>query len=382
MKLLYVIDSLGQGGAEQSLVAMAPHLVQEGVDLTVALLRDVESTNRADLLSAGACVEEVAGTSRMSRLGDLRRLLRRIQPDLVHTTLFEANQLGRTAAFSRRVPVTSSLVNTPFGPDHFAEPGLSAARIRAARAVDAMTARMTPRLHANAAHVADTMASRLRYPRRRIDVIPRGRDARELGTRTDARVRSVRASLDVLDDDLLLLCLARHEHQKGLDTAISALQAIQTRLDRRVRLLIAGRDGSASARLRRQVAEAELQHGVEFLGHRNDVGDLLAASDVLVLPSRREGFPGVIVEAMALEVPVVASDLDGVREALGEGNGMYVAVDDVEGLVRGVVRTVSDPVGTSARVAAGRRRFLERFTIEGVARQMASFYERVLRERS
>lgn len=375
VRVLYAIDSLAQGGAERSLVELAPHLVRLGVDLDVAVLHARQHVLAEELEAGGARLHDVAGRGRLDAIRRLRSLIRARRPDLVHTTLYDANQAGRVAAALCRTPVVSSLVNTPYGPDHLAEPGLSRARVRLAQALDATTVRLARRLHANAAHVADTMAARLRVPRERFDVIPRGRDAEALGRRTPERTRRVRQQLAVADDEQVVLALARHEQQKGLDVAVAALAEVRRRHPR-ARLLVAGREGAASERLRAQIDAAGLDGAVELLGFREDVADLLAAADVFVLPSRREGFPGVVVEAMALEVPIVATDLPGVREALGEGSGTLVPVDDAGALARAVSAVLDG--GGDRDVAQARERFLRRFTIGSVAAEMAAFYERAV----
>jgi glycosyltransferase involved in cell wall biosynthesis len=318
----------------------------------------------------------IEGATRRQWVTGLRTLIGERRPDVVHTTLYEANQAGRLAAASKRVPVVSSLVNTPYGPDHLAEPGVSRAKLRLAQVLDTATVRLTRRLHANAAHVADTMSRRLHVPRRRFDVIPRGRDPEQLGRATPARVQQARERLGLAPHQPALLALARHEQQKGLDVAVDALVQVR-RAHPDARLLVAGREGQATGRLRAQIEARGVGSAVDLLGFRDDIGDLLAAADVFVLPSRREGFPGVIVEAMALETPIVASDLPGVREALLPANGLLVAIDDAAALGTAVDRVLTDPESAKDRAVAARQRFLDHFTVGSVARQMAAFYERV-----
>jgi glycosyltransferase involved in cell wall biosynthesis len=140
-------------------------------------------------------------------------------------------------------------------------------------------------------------------------------------------------------------------------------------------LLIPGREGNKTELLRGLILDLALEDRVSLLGPRDDLPDLLAAADVFVLPSRWEGFPGVIVEAMALEAPVVATDLGGVREALGETFGELVPPEDESSLADALARTLSAPPVRVARLA--RERFLERFTVNGVADRMHALYQAV-----
>ena len=187
MRILYVINDLGAAGAERSLAAMAPHYADRGIRLDGAYLRH-EDGIQADLEAAGARLFSLEGSG--GRLGwarRARRLMASLRPDLVHTTLFEADVAGRLGATFAGVPVVSSLVNVHYGADQAAAPGLRRWKVRGAQLLDAATARRVVRFHANARYVADVMARRLHVPRDRIEVIPRGRDPERLGRRDPQR---------------------------------------------------------------------------------------------------------------------------------------------------------------------------------------------------
>jgi glycosyltransferase involved in cell wall biosynthesis len=380
VRVLHLIDSLARGGAEQSLAAMAPHLAAAGVALEVAVLHDRPGL-REELEAAGVPVWSLAGPG--GRLGWVRRARRLVavrRPDLVHTTLAEASLVGRVAASSFRVPVVSSLVNVAYGPDQVAHGRTAPWKVRVVEALDRATARGVTRFHAVTRQVAEVMAARLRIPRDRIDVIPRGRDPRVLGRRAERRARG-RAALGLDSREALVLAVGRQEPQKGLDVLLEAvpllLEAAPT-----ARVVVAGRDGSATPALRRLAGRLGIGERVAFLGARADVPDLLAACDVLVHPSRWEGMPGVLIEAMALEAPVVASDLPAVRELLEDGSmATIVPVGDARALAGAVARTLADPSGAAVRARRARARFLEAFTVERVAGEMRSFYDRAMAAR-
>ena len=139
MRVLTVIDSLDpSGGAEQSLAAMAPALVAQGVELHVAYLRERPRSIAGPLREAGAAVHPLAGSG--GRAGDVARVTRLVhslRPDLVHTTLFEADQAGRVGARLARCPVVTSLVNVAYGRAQAATPGIAAWKLRGAQATDA-----------------------------------------------------------------------------------------------------------------------------------------------------------------------------------------------------------------------------------------------------
>jgi glycosyltransferase involved in cell wall biosynthesis len=372
--VLYLIDSIGTpGGAEQSLAALAPEYRRLGIRLDVAVLVD-RPGHQSALRAAGAELFVLPEGSRLDRLRDARRLVQSRRPDLVHTTLHEADIVGRLAARAASVPVVTSLVSDSFGPEHFGNPSLSAWRLRAAWCADTATARLAVRMHAVSQHVADMMARRLRFPRERIDVIPRGRDPGALGRRTPARRFAVRAALAVPDDAPLVLAVARQEYPKGLDTAVRAMSSVRAHLPDAT-LLVAGRSGTHTPELERLVVSLDLDGAVRFLGTRDDVPDLMCAADVFILPSRREGLPGVLLEAMALETPVVASDIPQVREVVDESMAMLVPVGDAATFAAAIVDTYHDRATAKARAERSRARFLAEYSIRSVAERMLGFYE-------
>jgi glycosyltransferase involved in cell wall biosynthesis len=122
-----------------------------------------------------------------------------------------------------------------------------------------------------------------------------------------------------------------------------------------------------------------LSGSVRLLGHRDDVAELFCAADVFVLPSRREGFPGVVGEAMALEVPIVASDIAPVREALGDpGLAALFRPEDIEGLAAATAKMINEPAAGRQRAEQARERFLAQYDVAGVAERIMVFYQAAL----
>jgi glycosyltransferase involved in cell wall biosynthesis len=374
MRLVYIIDSLFPGGAARSLAAMVPHLVSSGVELDVAYL--VERPGLHDELErAGARVVPATGSSsRLARSRRVTRIVRRSRPDLIHTTLFEADIAGRIAGRLAGVPVVSSIVNLAYGPEQLADPRLKRWRIEGARLVDVLTARRVVRFHALSRHVAEVMGERLRIPLERIDVVARGRDPDRLGKRTEERRAEARARIGAQPGDVVLLAAARQEHQKGLDVLLDAFPMIAARIPG-ARLVLAGRPGGATPSLQERAAAAGPR--VRILGTRDDVPDLMCGADVLAVPSRWEGLGCVLLEGMALEAPIVASDLPAVREVLDDGScGLLVPPERPDRLAAGIVKAARDGDASRHRAVLARRRFQERYTDDRVAGEMLAFYER------
>jgi glycosyltransferase involved in cell wall biosynthesis len=361
------------------MAALAPRYQALGVELEVVYLRATTHSVADDFEAAGATTRlvDLARLGRGRALGELTKLIRARKPDLVHTTLFEADVLGRVAARVAGTPVVSSIVNESYGAEHRADPHVTSYKLRGAHALDALTARLARRMHSLTEHAADVMATRLGYPRARIDVVGRGRDPEVLGRRSPTRGLAVRKALGVAADDVVILAAARQEYQKGLDVLLRAAPSVLASVPD-ARFVIAGRPGSESEALERLASTEPLRDRVVFLGARDDVPDLMAAADVFVVPSRREGFGSVLLEAMALEAPIVASDLPPLREVLGDDGGTLVPRDDSVVLAAAIERTLQDRAATQRRVRAAHARFEARFTTSAIGDQMVEFYTRAL----
>ena len=142
MRVLYVIDSLIGGGAEHSLAHMAPGYRDLGIELHVAFLKSRWDVADA-LRDAGATLHPVElDRGRGRQLAALVGLIRRLRPDVVHTTLWEADVLGRTAAAIARVPSVTTFANSSYGQAQLDNPAVNTTKLRAAQLVDVATARL------------------------------------------------------------------------------------------------------------------------------------------------------------------------------------------------------------------------------------------------
>jgi glycosyltransferase involved in cell wall biosynthesis len=382
--ILYLIPTLnGSGGAEQAIGALAGPLSARGVTLEVLTLSPPRGSEAGNLAArveqAGADVSVLGpGRSRLSLIPRLRRVVVERRPDLVHTTLFDADVIGRVGGWLARTPVVSSLVNVAYGPEQRANPALVPWKLEAVRWADRLTARSVRRFHALSPHVATVMGRRLGIRPEQIDVIPRGRDPRCLGAPSEDRRRRVRARLGLDDDQPLVIAAARHEYQKGLDVLLAAWPSVRADLPR-AELRIGGRSGSETFALERQAAAQGASSGIAFLGLRDDIPDLLVAADAFVVPSRWEGLGSILVEAMALGARVVASDVGPIPDLVGSGWARLVPPEQPSVLARTIIETIGqDPADAARRADVARSRFDASFGIDVVADATAAFYERAL----
>jgi glycosyltransferase involved in cell wall biosynthesis len=268
------------------------------------------------------------------------------------------------------------LANQDYGPEHRANSSYGAWSVRAVHAADMLTVPLTTRFHAISVDVARVMSRRLRIRKDRIQVVYRGRDPTRLGTPTlDRRLRT-RAALSINEKTAVVLSVGRLDRQKGIDTTIDAFRRLIKRKPDAV-LLIAGRPGNANAVVETSVRDCP---GARLLGHRTDVPDLMCAADVLSFPSRWEGLGGTLIEAMALRLPIAASDIPPLAETIGDVGWPLVRLDDGQALAEGLLSVLEQGALNEARKDVGERRFHALFTAEAAADGMAGLYEDVLRD--
>lgn len=211
------------------------------------------------------------------------------------------------------------------------------------------------------------------------EVIPRGVDPRRLAPRRSRA--EVRRELGTEDERPVLLYLGSLTPEKRVDRLLDVAARLPAAAGPAA-LWLAG-DGPLRGELAARVEAAGLGGRVRFLGVRDDVGDLIAAADVLVLASDTEGTPGAILEAAALGVPAVATRVGGVPELVADGEtGLLVAPADVEGFTAAVVALVADPERRRAMGERAKLRVEDGFLLPRLATRYETFYRRVLAARA
>lgn len=329
MRMLHVISEMGSGGAETLVAGMVTAGGHYGWQSAVAS----GGGHRADALRAVGVPTFHVPVARRSAIGVARAIrattlaVRHFRPDVLLAHNVSASLVARIAAPLGRRPV----VTVFHGVADADYPGAARILRRTSRTVVA---------------VAETTAKRLRAAGLRSPepiVIPNAVFPRP--TRNPRSI--VRAALGIPPQLPVALCVARLEPQKRHDVLLDAWSY----LGGDAVLLLAG-DGSLRTDLTRSISDRGLTGRVRILGNRDDVPDLLAAADVTVLTSDWEGMPIAVLESLAAGRPVVASDVDGVRAAVGDG-GIVVRRRDPVATACALRTLLFDPEFHAAAASAG-----------------------------
>jgi len=286
----------------------------------------------------------------------LVRLFSNERIDLVHSHEFTMAVYGSVAARWLGIPHVITM--------HGSQSMLKAARRRMALKA---AFRLSHAVVACSGATQEHLTDELHLAPGRILTIPNG-----IAFRAGDRM-ALRRQLGIRDDELLILAVGSLVERKGHLVLLRALAQLEREgLPRNWHVAIAGR-GELEEPLKAFVAESGLSGRAHILGHRDDVPDLLAGSDVFAMPSLWEGLPVAMLEAMFACKPVIASACAGIPEAIESGvHGLLVAPGDQGALATGLRRLLTSADLRARLGAAGRDRAAERYSVAG----MVDAYER------
>ena len=366
LRVLQLIPTLDRSGAEKQLVLLATGLPRDRFEVEAATLTRLGPLE-ADLRDSGVPVACIGKRHKVDppAFARLVRFLKAGRFDVVQTWIFAANAYGRLAALRAGVPVIVA-----------AEMAVDLWKGRAELAIDRWIARRTDRVVGNSRAVVDFYRG-IGVPDDRLEMIYSG--IGDEGPPVIDRAE-VRAGLDLPPDAPLILFAGRLAPQKGVADLLDALDLLQhVRPD--VRTLIVG-EGPLRSRLEATADAYRLRQAVRFLGHRDDVPRLLAASDLLVLPSHYEGLPNVVLEAMQARKPVVATAAPGTTELVVDGQtGRLVPIRNPPAMAQAIRTVLDDPESARSLGEAGRARVEAHFRADLMIERFADLYERLARRK-
>jgi glycosyltransferase involved in cell wall biosynthesis len=310
----------------------------------------------------------------------LFRAMRRHRFSIVHTHTPKPGLLGQLAARAAGVPV---VVNTLHG--FYFHDRMPAPARRFYIALEKIAARCSDLILSQNEEDVDT-ALRLGIARPgQIRLLGNGIDVRRFDpAAVDRRAgAAARAALGISRDAPVVGFVGRLVAEKGLPELLDAMRLVVRAVPRVRLLLVGGTDHEKADHLGPAAAAAR---GIEdvcvFAGVRQDMPELYAAMDVFALPSHREGFPRSPMEASAMKVPCVVTDVRGCRQAVAHGrNGLLVPVGDAGALAEALISLLRDPIRARRLGEDGRRRALAEFDERRVFARVLDEYERLLQSR-
>ena len=211
----------------------------------------------------------------------------------------------------------------------------------------------------------------------RIQSIPNGHEVPLFQASADRR-QAVRSALGIDANTKLAICVGRLIPSKRVGDLLEAT-AVAHRAHSQLRVAIVG-DGPQRETLESQAQSLRLESVVQFLGRRHDIPDLLAAADLFVFPSEAEGLPNAVIEAALTGLPIVACDIQGVREIVLNGQGAtLIGCRDPQALAEAVTYVLENPRQAQQRAQLSQQFAEKEYAIERVTQRLYTVYEEVLR---
>ena len=373
-RILFLISTLNVGGAERQLVNLASGLDSHRWDIRVLCTHDA-GTLGPELEQDGIPVISLGRRSQgvVSVLSGLVAEARSFQPQVIHAYLV-APQLYALLARPRLprsalvLGIRSSFVDV----QHY---GVATRMLY--RAVEMLGKRADAYI-VNSQRGADLYAAR-GFDRRKMAVVPNGIRVEMFEPRPEKAVWA-RHEFGCSTGDRVVAVVAAIEHMKGHEVFVDAAEAV-ARAVPSTRFVLIGRDSTPQgALIKKRVEACGLVSRFSFLGHRDDVADLLNGVDVVCLPSIGEGFPNVVAESMCMEVPCVVSDVGDAARIAAE-TGWVVPPRDSGRLAGAIVEALGMTCEERRRRGqAARRRIVQHFAVDEMVRQTERAYRAVLGE--
>jgi glycosyltransferase involved in cell wall biosynthesis len=359
-RILVLIKGLGRGGAERLISEGARFWNTEEFDYRVAYLLPWKNQLVGDLEGLGIPVDSFGGRRGVgpSTILRTRRAISRV--DLVHAHLPSTGILARLVS---RVPIV------------YTEHNMVDSYRRSTRKLNEWTYR---RNRATIAVSAAVAASAARFKGPPITVIPNGVACKV----SDAEIAAARTELGLKSDDPLVAHVGNIRPHKGHSTLINAVAELKAL---RPDVMVASIGGEKHAgdldRVRTEAEEAGVAANLRFLGSRENATSFLAAADVVVNPSDFEGLPVVLLEALSLRTPVVATDVGGVSTIIKDGEtGLLVDPGKPGDLAREIARLLGDFAFAKNLATKGRQLVERDFSLEAMVRRTEDVYRSVLNE--
>ena len=369
LRILYTVNRMDIGGSQTHLLQVLRLLDRNQFEPMLCCLSGegalLETARETGATVVGVGLGRLKSPSAAGAVLRLTRFMRRARIDIVHNYLLRANVAGTLAARLARVP----LVLTSKRGCHEMR-GLELAAVR-------LSNRLADCVTANAEAVRRYVHDNEGCPLEKMVVIPSGIDTDRFAPLAPA---DYKARLGVAPHRRVVGIVTRMRVRKGVEEFLRAMGMVREQMPEACAVVVGEVDLDAS--LRALVQELRLDGHLHLLGRRSDMADVLSAFDLFVLSSHDEGMSNAILEAMAMQRPVVATDVGGTNEVVQDGRtGVLVPAKDPAALAQGIPRVLRAPQEGAAMGERGRAIAIERFSARAMVRQMEQLYVQLLEAR-
>ncbi|MCZ2845026.1 MAG: glycosyltransferase family 4 protein [Candidatus Bathyarchaeota archaeon] len=377
MKVLYIQDSLGAGGAEKSNAELWYYLREKGVTIKIIVLANRSKGVQQEILNAGFDVVILEEGSIWNHVSQIKEVILDFKPDLVHSVLFKAAMRTRLAKLKTTFKNVESLVNCTYDKIRFKDPKVNSILLKIYEKLDMFTARFgVDHFVAITNEVKRHYEKHLKIKSGKVSVIYRGRKENNfIDRKVELRERLVR-ELKLNANGPIFIHVGRQEFQKAHLDILQAIELVDSELsESNAQFLFCGRKGNSTEEIENFLANNNLKTEIKFLGHRSDIYELLAAADIFIFPSLFEGLGGSLIEAQAAGLPLICSDIPVFQEVVTKENAVFHQTNDPISLssqLTGILKMNLEDMGNKSL-----ENYKKNFRLEGVNQQMLDFYHTV-----
>ena len=372
-KIAHIITGLGVGGAETFLLRLIPELEKSGFQSVVIYL-----TGTGDCVDAyakkGISVISLGITSpghAVIGFWRLRAILKKEAPDIVQTWMYHANLLGGLAAKTLKIPVLWAIRQSNLSPKVNKKLTMTMIQIGAKLSKKNSGAVLYNSDAARAAHEA------VGFDRTKSIVFPNGVDPEKFMPNRSLR-DEVRAKLGITPDAIVIGHVARYDVQKDHRTFLQAVNQIRKHNPSLNVIMVGDGVDWQNSDLTSDLDRDEASQWLHLLGPRGDVAGLYNGMDIFCSSSIGESCPNVVLEAMIMGLPCVATDVGDVRQMVGD-NGLVVPPSSVEKLVIALTNVIDSDADKRRSIGASlRQRARQEYTLGRAASRFAEVYEQLL----
>jgi glycosyltransferase involved in cell wall biosynthesis len=364
MKIFFLIDSLGTGGAEKSMVEYAKFLIKT-YDVRFICLDERKVSHEKEVLGNNIPIIYVESKNFIGQCLFLIDYFKRENPDILHSVLVRSNiRLRISRIFFNKVVAIESLVNTPYSLERKKDSNLPWYKFLIAKQLDILTARLFPSHY----HVITNTVLNHYKPLFNINsnysVIPRGRN------------ENIYLKNSIASGDFLLINVGRQEFAKGQLDILKALNFLKNKFNiSNLYLKILGYNGSQSKLLSDFVQNNNLDDQVEITGYVEDVEKQLSSANVFIFPSYYEGLGGALIEAFAAKLPCICSDIPVLQEVVGSKDGaLFSPPGDYEALALNILKMYENENLRMNLAKYSYTRFQEAFKMNTIHHEMLNMY--------
>lgn len=365
INLLLLIATLDVGGAETQLVELAKRLDRERFNILVCCLTRGGPLEK-HLKDGGINCYILGKRFKLDFrvIPQLVHLLRREKIDILHTWMFTSNSFGRLAGILVRVPVIIA-----------SERGVDLWKNKLHLFIDWLFSHFTSKIICVSEGVKRFYQEKGRISADKLTVIYNGIDIKKI---EEGRGERIREEFELGPEDRIVSTVARLAPGKGIEYLLQALPLVIRHFPR-VKCFIVGQ-GPEEGKLKELSRQLEISPHTVFTGLRNDIQDIISISEVFVLPSLFEGFSNVLLEAMALGKPVVATRIPGNDELVIDGKtGILIPPQNPQSLANAILSLLKEPQKGREMGEGGRERIKRHFRLQSTVKKTEELYISLLK---